>query len=131
MALFAGADAVRLVQANDGELPVELVLFEARIGDSSVNAAGDLVLFGDGTLSGALELKVGNAGNLLKMLQPLFPPQDNSLGLLEGILKSLEPTAREIDGVSTITLPVQIDHGLVRVGLLPLVQIPPLFQAGI
>ncbi|WP_428670726.1 DUF2125 domain-containing protein [Roseibium sp.] len=130
MGLFAGANTAQLVQANDGELPVELVLFEATLGESRVNAAGDLVVSGDGMLSGTLDLTVGNADALLETLKPLFPPQDSSLALLDGVLKSLEPSAQEIDGVSTIALPVQIDHGLVRIGLLPLGQIPPLFQAG-
>ncbi len=129
-ALLSGGSLAGLVQANDGELPVKLVLFDAGLGESRLNASGNLVLYGDGTLSGKLNVAVANANSLLEKVTPLFPPQDTTPALLESALKSLEPSAKEVDGVSTIKLPVMVDHGLVRLGLLPLGRIPPLFQAG-
>lgn len=131
MALLAGADLVSLVQASGGELPVRLMLAEATVGEGRATAIGDLVLAGDGTLSGTIELTLGNAGALLQSLKPLFPPQDQTFPLIEGVVKSLEPAATEIDGVRSIKIPVTLNRGLVQVGLLPVGRIPPLFPAGI
>ncbi|MBN9673259.1 DUF2125 domain-containing protein [Roseibium aggregatum] len=129
-ALVAGADLATVVKANDGTLPVELVLFQVMLDQSRVAARGDLVVNGDGTLSGKLDLAIGNATALLKTLKPLLPPQDSTVSVLEGIVKSLEPAAREVDGLPTIDLTVAIDNGVVRIGFLPVLRIPPLFQAG-
>lgn len=129
-ALLAGADLVSLVRAQGGELPVELVLTEILLGAGKATASGNLVLSGDGTLSGSLELNLGNPDALLDSVKPLFPPEDQTFSLLQNVVKSLEPAAREVDGVRTITLPVSVDRGMVRIGFLPLGQIPPLFPAG-
>ncbi|MES0885001.1 DUF2125 domain-containing protein [Roseibium sp. SCP14] len=130
-AMLAGADLVTLVRINNGELPVRLVLFEAVIGESRIGANGDLLVNGDGTLSGTLNLTLGNAEQLLQILKPLFPPQNNAFGLVEGVIKSLKSAETQVDGIPTISLPVAIERGVVRVGFLPLGQIPPLFAAGI
>ncbi|WP_031284968.1 MULTISPECIES: DUF2125 domain-containing protein [unclassified Labrenzia] len=129
-ALLAGADLVSLVRAQGGELPVELVLTEILLGAGKATASGSLVLSGDGTLSGSLELNLGNPDALLDSVKPLFPPEDQTFSLLQNVVKSLEPAAKEVDGVRTITLPVSVDRGVVRIGFLPLGQIPPLFPAG-
>ncbi|GAB2186529.1 DUF2125 domain-containing protein [Roseibium sp. LAB1] len=129
-ALLAGADLFSLVQAQGGELPVELVLAEAALGSGKATASGNLVLAGDGTLSGSLELALGNPEALLDTLKPLFPPEDQTYTLLQNVVKSLEPAAKDVDGVRTVSLPVSVDRGLVRIGFLPLGQIPPLFSAG-
>jgi len=47
------------------------------------------------------------------------------------VVKSLEPTAQEVDGIPTINLAMAIDNGIVRIGLLPILRLPPLFQTGI
>lgn len=130
MALLAGADVATLVLANDGELPFRLMLAEAAIGPGRVVASGDLALAGDGTLSGTLEVALGNAQALLATLKPLFPPQNQTYPLIEGMVKSLEPAATEVDGMRTIKIPVTLNRGLVQVGLLPVGRIPPLFTAG-
>ncbi len=129
-ALLAGADLVSLVRAQGGELPVELVLTEILLGAGKATASGNLVLSGDGTLSGSLELNLGNPDALLDSVKPLFPPEDQTFSLLQNVVKSLEPAAREVDGVRTITLPISVDRGVVRIGFLPLGQIPPLFPTG-
>lgn len=130
MGLLAGTDPVSLVQAAGGSLPIELVLVEAVIGEGRAAARGNLVLAGDGTLSGSLDLTLGNAASLLRSLKPLFPPQDRTYPMLEGVVNSLEPAATEIDGVRSITIPVTLTSGLVQLGFLPVGRIPPLFQAG-
>jgi hypothetical protein len=127
--LLAGADLYSLVQAN-GEVPLELVLLETALGESRVTANGGLVLSGDGTLSGSLKVDIGNAEMLLQTLKPLLPRDGRTYSLLENIVKSLEPAAAEVDGVRTITLPVALDRGQIRVGFLPVGRIPPLFAAG-
>ncbi|ASP35097.1 hypothetical protein CHH27_19155 [Labrenzia sp. VG12] len=130
MALMVGADLASLVQAKGGELPIRLMLAEAGFEASRAAASGDLVLAGDGTLSGVLEVTIGNAADLLQSLKPVFPPEDQAFSLLEGVVKSLDTAATEVDGVRTIKVPVTINQGLVQVGLLPVGRIPPLFQAG-
>ncbi|MCX2724891.1 DUF2125 domain-containing protein [Roseibium salinum] len=129
-ALLAGAHPASLVRMNEGALPVELVLLEASLGESRIGASGDLVLHGDGTLSGALDVTLGNADQLLQSLKPFFPPDDNRFALVKGVVDSLKPTATDMDGVQSIALTMTIDHGSVRVGFLPLGRIPPLFQTG-
>jgi len=131
MALLAGADLVSLVRASGGALPVRLMLAEASLGQSRVAASGDLILAEDGTLSGTLEVALGNAESLLETLKPLFPPQDRTYPLLESVIKSLEPAATQVDGMRTIKIPVTLSQGVVQVGLLPVGRIPPLFSAGI
>lgn|GEM_PF-1235970 len=128
--LLAGADLYSLIREK-GEVPLELVLLEATLGESRVAANGDLMLDGSGTLSGSLKLDIGNAERLLQNLKPLLPRDGRTYSLLENIVKSLEPAATEIDGVRTISLPVAIDRGQIRVGFLPVGEIPPLFAAGI
>lgn len=128
--MLAGLDLPSLVRINDGVLPVRLVLLETSLETSRVNANGDLVVNGDGTLSGTLNVTLGDAEKLLELLKPLFPPQDNSFAVVEGIVKSLTPTAVDVDGVPSIQLPVALDQGNLRVGFLPLGRIPPLFQVG-
>ncbi|MHA7775806.1 DUF2125 domain-containing protein [Roseibium sp. M-1] len=129
-ALLAGTNLASLVFAR-GEVPIQLVLLETIVGDGRLVASGDLVLAGDGLLTGSLKLDIGNADKLLQTLKPLLPRDERTYSLLENIVKSLEPAATEVDGIKTITLPVAIDRGLVRVGFLPVGQIPPLFAAGI
>ena len=131
MALMAGANLAALVQAQGGELPIRLMLAEAGLGKSRAAASGDLVLSGDGTLSGVLELTIGNAAELLQSLKPVFPAQDSTFPLLEGVVKSLDTAATEVDGVRTVKVPVTISQGVVQIGLLPVGRIPPLFQAGL
>lgn len=130
MALMAGADLASLVQARGGELPIRLMLAEAGIEESRAAASGDLVLAGDGTVSGVLEVTIANAAALLQTLKPMFPTEDQAFSLLEGVVKSLDTSAEEVDGVRTITVPVTITKGLVQIGFLPVGRIPPLFQAG-
>lgn len=130
MGLLGGVDLISLVRASGDGLPIELVLGEAVLGTGRATARGDLVLAGDGTISGALDLTLGNAGALVRALKRLFPAQDRTYPLLEGVVTSLEPAATEIDGVRSITIPVTITNGLVQLGLLPVGRIPPLFQAG-
>lgn len=131
MVLLTGADLFSLVQAQGGELPIRLMLAEAVMGQSNAAASGDLVLAGDGTVSGTLEVTVGNAKVLLQSLRPLFAPGDQTFPLLEGVVKSLDAAATEVDGVRSIKIPVTVNSGLVQVGLLPVARIPPLFPAGI
>jgi len=131
MALMAGANLASLVRVQNGALPIRLMLAEAVLDESRVVATGDVVLQGDGTLSGALEVTIGNADKLLETLKPLFPDQDQTFPLLEGVVKSLDTAATETDGVRSIKIPVTISQGVVQVGLLPVGRIPPLFQAGI
>jgi hypothetical protein len=128
--MLAGVDLPTLVMINNGALPVRLVLLETFFGESQVSASGDLVVNGDGTLSGALNVTLGDAKALLDVMKPLFPPQDSSFAVIEGIVNSLTPTAVEVDGVPSIQLPVALDQGNIRVGFLPLGRLPPLFQAG-
>ncbi|WP_165814695.1 DUF2125 domain-containing protein [Labrenzia sp. 011] len=129
-ALLAGADLVSLVRINGGDLPVRLELFEAALGRSRVGASGDLIVNGDGTLTGDLELTVGNAKELLQSLEPLFPPKNQSFALMQSVVDSLAPMAGNVDGVASITLPVKIDRGVASVGFLPLGRIPALFPGG-
>lgn len=129
-ALLAGANLAGLVQLNDGTLPVKLVLLETVIGDSRLGAAGDLVINGDGTLSGTVNMTIGNADGLLTLLKPLFPPQNNGFSIVQSVVQSLKAGETEIDGIPSIALPVAIDQGVVRLGFLTLGQIPPLFSAG-
>lgn len=128
--MMAGMDLATLVQISEGALPVRLVLLETLVGDSRVNASGDLVVGGDGTLSGNLEISLVEADALLAALKPLFPPNDTSYAMIENIVNSLKPAAVEVEGVATITLPVALEQGSVRLGFLPLGKIPPLFQVG-
>jgi len=115
---------------NDGRLPVKLVLMETVIGDSRLGASGDLVINGNGTLSGNVAVTIGNADGLLQMLKPLFPPQDNSFSLVESVVQSLKAAETDVEGVPSISLPMVIDEGIVRVGFLTLGRVPPFFSAG-
>ncbi|MEM8701812.1 MAG: DUF2125 domain-containing protein [Pseudomonadota bacterium] len=129
-ALLGGANLAGLVRQQNGRLPVKLVLFETVLGDSRVAAAGDLLINGDGTVSGNVNLTIGNADGLLELIKPLFPPQDNSFSIVSSVVQSLKGAESEVDGIPSITLPVMIDQGLIRIGFLTLGRIPPLFSAG-
>ncbi|TYC52583.1 DUF2125 domain-containing protein [Rhodobacterales bacterium] len=129
--LLRGAPLPALVMAADGALPVRLVLLEALLGHSRVAASGDLIVNGDGTLSGKVDLMLGNAAALLADIKPLLPKRDNTAQLLESIVTSLDANATEVDGRRTITLPMVIERGAARIGFLPLGRLPPLFQTGV
>ena len=129
--LLAGMDLVSLVRLNDGELPVKLVFLEASMGESSLGAKGDLTVGGDGTLSGTVNLTIGNADRLLQALKPLFPPNDSSYSVIEGVVTSLKSAGGGASDGSSVSVPILLDRGLIKIGFLALGQIPPLFQAGI
>ncbi|WP_420334741.1 DUF2125 domain-containing protein [Roseibium sp.] len=128
--LLTGANLAALVQQQNGRLPIKLVLFETVVGDSRVDAAGDLLVNGDGTVSGNINLTIGNADGLLELIKPLFPPRDNSFSIVSSVVQSLKGAESDVDGVPSITLPVAIDQGSIRIGFLTLGRIPPLFSAG-
>ncbi|MCV0429725.1 MAG: DUF2125 domain-containing protein [Roseibium sp.] len=130
-ALLAGLDLVSLVRINGGELPVKLVLLEASLGDGSLGANGDLMVGGDGTLSGSINVTLANADDLLRALKPLFPPNDSSFSVVEGVINSLKSAGEGSGDSSTVSVPVVLDRGLIKIGFLTLGQIPPLFSAGI
>ncbi|GAB4524872.1 MAG: DUF2125 domain-containing protein [Roseibium sp.] len=124
-ALLAGADLAALVAAGGGALPLDLVEAEVRLASGRAAASGDLILADDGTLSGTLELTLGNADALLEALRPLFPPQDRTYPVLKTVVQSLP--AAEAEGERTATIPVTLNRGQVLLGFLPAGRIPPLF----
>ncbi|MEP4770153.1 MAG: DUF2125 domain-containing protein [Roseibium sp.] len=129
--LLSGANLALLTQMNDGQLPIQLVFSEIKSGHSRFGASGDLVLDGNGLLSGQVKLSLSNPEQALAMIKPLFPSQDNGSSVAEGLFKSLKPTATDPDGNPAIELPLVIDQGMMRIGFVTLGWIPPLFQAGI
>lgn len=129
-ALLAGASLARLLQQQSGGLPVKLVLLETVLGDSRVEAAGDLLINGNGMVSGNIKLTIGNAEGLLELIKPLFPPQDDRFSIVSSVVQSLSGAQSEVNGIPSITLPIAIDEGLVRIGFLTLGRIPPLYSAG-
>ena len=79
-------------------------------------------------MSGSINLTIGNADGLLDLIKPLFPPQDNSFSIVSSVVQSLKGAESEVDGIPSITLPVAIDQGLIRIGFLTLAGSRRFFQ---
>lgn len=128
--LLDGLKLPALVQIGNGRLPVKLVLLETVIGPSRVAAHGELVINGDGTLSGQMSLTIGHPEAFMAALKPLFPSGDKNYELVRTVVQNMAPLTKELDGEPSIVLPFSLERGLVRAGLMPLTRIPPLFSAG-
>lgn len=131
MDLLAGSNIPLLVQANEGALPVKLMLFEAVYGQSKISTTGDITINGNGTLSGRLDTSIENANALLPLLEKLEFRDQQTRALIEGFLKSVSSSSTESGSTNQPSIPIIIDEGLLRVGFLPIGYVPPLFSAGL
>lgn len=129
-ALLSGIDLPRLVQSRGGELPVNLVLADIATDSSRFGVRGDLVVHGNGTLSGVLSLTLSGKEAALDQVAEWLPEQEGGFAIVDSLLRSLEPTATDHNGDPAIQLPLMIDQGVMRIGFVTLGRIPPLFMAG-
>lgn len=129
-ALLSGAGLARLVYASGGEVPIRVVLADVASEESRLGASGDLILSSDGTLSGTLDLTLSGKDAALDRIKQLVPADNSGFALVEGLFRSLQPTATDHNGDPAVQLPMVIDQGFMRIGFVPLGQIPPLFAPG-
>lgn len=126
-ALLSGVPFHALPRNGDGSLPFELMLFSLSSGNSDISAGGKLRLTASGTVSGKLDVRVKGIREAGNLLAGFFPEGSTIPESLQGIAIALgTPEA----GADSIRLPVTIDNGQLKVGIVPLgVSIPQLAPA--
>jgi len=127
--LMAGRHVFDLPRDPDGNLPFEIVLASLDLAPSRVDVSGALALQPNGYLSGALTVSVSDIEAAARYAG-LFLPADSPLATsIDSIAQSLGQTAARANE-GEVEFPVVISNGAVRVGFLPVGQIPPVFPAG-
>ncbi len=106
--------------------PIDVSEARLVLGDTQLTAQGSLHIQPTGTLSGELDVTVVEPNNLARLLTPLYPRDSTIPTAFQGVLNGLG-TRLEIDGRPAIKARLRIVEGQVRVGLVPIAQIPPLF----
>lgn len=101
---------------------------EARLaqGETRLVAQGTLAIEPTGALAGELDVTVSDPDRLDVLLAPLYPHGSPMPGAFKGVLASFG-TATEVDGRPALRARLKISGGQVRIGLVPVAQIPPLF----
>jgi len=125
--LLSGAPLSTLPRDADGSLPIELVLLSLKSEQTEITAAGMLRLAVDGALSGKLDLTIRGIDRADDLLSRLFPPETGIAETLKGTAIAFGTRAQDPDGAEVTRLPLTIDNGALRVGIVPLgITIPPL-----
>lgn len=106
--------------------PIEVSEARLVLGDTQLTAQGSLHVGPSGALSGELDVTVIEPDNLQRLLTPLYPRDSTMPAAFQGVLNGLG-TRLYIDGHPAIKARLQIVEGQVRVGLVPVAQIPQLF----
>lgn len=102
---------------------------EARLslGDTRLTANGSLKLDASGYLSGELDVTVVEPENLARLLTPLYPQGSTMPTAFQGVLIGFGSSMR-VEGRPAVKAKLRIAAGQVRIGLVPVAQIPPIFQ---
>lgn len=125
--LFSGARLSALPHDDDGSLPIEIVLMSLKSEQTEITAAGMLRLTVDGTLSGKLDLMIKGIEQAEDLLSRLFPAETGIPATLQGTAMAFGVREQDPDGTAVTRLPLTIDGGALRVGIVPLgITIPPL-----
>jgi len=93
-------------------------------GSVRIAASGTLKISGTGTLSGDLPMKVAGINDLAQTLQPLFPAGSPMPSALQGAVLAFGTPIEEGERVE---VPIRIDSGIARIGLVPIGAVPQLF----
>ncbi|MBE7209571.1 MAG: DUF2125 domain-containing protein [Gluconacetobacter diazotrophicus] len=106
-----------------------IVIDEAglRWDDASASLSGEAVRDTDGTASGRFTLLLRDPDAIVSRLRTaglLGPGQEIAVRAVLDLIRSGENG--EGDDASAVRLPLELDHGLVRLGRIPLARLPPL-----
>lgn len=135
LGLLSGRPLNALPRAEDGSLPFELVWLSLSSGETELTATGQLKLTPAGRLSGKLDLGIRGIDNAKALLAGLFPQGSPAPESLTGAAIALGQPKTDREGRHFIELPLTLEEGAVRVGVVPLgITLPPLmaslWQAG-
>jgi len=128
--LMAGATLFDLPRDPDGNLPFEIVLASLDLAPARVGVSGGLALQPNGYVSGALTVSVTDIEAAARYAGLFLPPDSSLAASLDGMAKSLGQSAASTGAEGAVEFPVVISNGAVRIGFLPVGQIPPVFPAG-
>ncbi|MBD1546479.1 DUF2125 domain-containing protein [Roseibium aggregatum] len=130
LALFSAAPLSALPHDDDGSLPIDLVWMSLKSEQTEITASGHLRLTADGTLSGKVDLKIKGIDQADDLLSRLFAAETGIPSTLKGTAIAFGVRETDPDGTPVTHLPLTIDGGALRVGIVPLgITIPPL-EAG-
>lgn len=124
--LLAGRPLAYLPRAADGSLPVEVRLASMTSGTASVSATGELRLKPGGHVSGELDVQLTGVDRIADLLSDIAP----AASALPATLQSAAQAMNGGETGETIRLPLTIQDGVVRIGLLPIGQLAPVRVPG-
>ena len=125
--LLAGQQLADLPRMEDGALPIELALLSLASGNTEITARGPLHITASGALDGKVELQIKEIDGMDKLLGNLFPEGSTLPASLKGTAVALGTPGDDAEGNPVIKVPLTIDQGNFKVGIVPLgITIPPL-----
>lgn len=125
--LLSGMPLNALPRAEDGSLPFDVAWFSLTSGDTEVTAHGTLKLTVSGTVSGKLSLGIYGLNDAKNVLAALFPEGSTAPESLIGAAIALGKPKTDENKRQFLELPLTLEEGSVRVGMVPLgITIPPL-----
>lgn len=125
--LFSGAPLAALPHDDDGTLPINLVWMSLKSELTEITTSGHLRLAADGTLSGKVDLMIKGIDQSDDLLARLFPAETGIPATLKGTAMAFGVRETNPEGVEVTRLPLTINNGALRVGIVPLgITIPPL-----
>ncbi|WP_346912119.1 DUF2125 domain-containing protein [uncultured Roseibium sp.] len=125
--LFSGAPLSAIPHDDDGSLPIDLVWMSLKSELTEITTSGQLRLAADGSLSGKVDLLIKGIEHADDLLARLFPAETGIPATLKGTAMAFGVRETGPEGGEVTRLPLTIDNGALRVGIVPLgIAIPPL-----
>lgn len=125
MDLLEGKPFHAMQREATGPLPLDLVLLSLSSGGVRLTASGKLRLMPSGALSGEVDVQVARLENAIEMLAALFPEGSTLPATIQGAATAFGVPGLDEQGGQQLSLPLTLDEGAIRIGVIPLGTIPP------
>ena len=110
--------------------PLDLVWLSLNSGNIRLTASGKLRLMPSGAISGKVDVKVAQLEAAIKFLATLFPEGSTLPGTIQGAATAFGAPGIDEQGRQQLSLPLTLDEGAIRIGLIPLGTIPSVLPNG-
>lgn len=130
MDLLEGKPFYALQRETTGALPLDLVWLSLSSGDIKLTASGKLRLMPSGALSGKIDVQVARLEGAVELLAALFPNESTLPATIQGAATAFGVSGIDEQGGQQLSLPLTLDEGTIRIGIIPLGTIPPVLAGG-
>lgn len=130
MALLEGKALYALQKDPTGSQPLDLISFSVNSGNVRLTASGNLRLMPSGALSGKINVQVARLEAVIKMLTALYPEGSTLPSTIQGAATAFGVPGIDAQGRQQLSLPLTLDEGTIRIGIIPLGTIPPVLSNG-